>query len=260
MEGLPEASQADFLTVGTAVLVMVVGLILARLAERGAKRGIEALDNWMARQSTADATPASATTFALIRGAVFWLVIVAAVFAALRVLGIGEFGVVFDGIAEFVPRLLIALVIVVAGHLLGLLARELLPTISDAFRRDTIVPRLAHLSVLLLSVLIAIQQLGIDISFITQLVLLLLLVTLGGMSLAFALGARTYVANLIARTDLNRFSVGDRIRIDGMEGVIVHIHGTGLDLSTASGIVSIPAAKFSEVPVLRIAEESDDDT
>jgi small-conductance mechanosensitive channel len=259
MEGLPEAGQADFLTVGTAILVMIVGLLVARLAERGAKRGIDALDNWMARQSTADSAPISATTFALIRGAVFWLVIVAAVFAALRVLGIGEFAAVFDNIANFVPRLLIALVIVAAGHLLGLLARGLLPTLSEAFRSDTVVPRLAHLSVLLLSVLIAIQALGIDISFITQLVLLLLLVTLGGMSLAFALGAQTYVANLIARSDLNRFSVGDRIRIDGMEGVILHIHGTGLELATAAGIVSIPAAKFSEVPVLRLAEESDDD-
>ncbi len=259
MEGYPEASQADILTIVTAVLVLIVGFVVARLAERGAGRGLDALDSWVARVSTTDSSPVSAATFGLFRGAVFWLVIVAAVFAALRVLGIGEFGELFDNVAAAVPRLLIALVIIAAGHLLGLLARGLLPTISEAFQPDTIVPRLAHLSVLLLAVLIAIQQLGIDISFITQLVLLLLLVSLGGMSLAFALGARTYVANLIARSELSRFNIGDRIRIDDLEGVILHIHGTGVELATESGTVSIPATKFSEVPVLRYAEESDDD-
>ena len=260
MDTYPVASQADILTLATAVLILIVGFVFARLAERGASRGLDALDSWMSRHSTAESTPISPATFGLIKGAVFWLVIVAAVFAALRVLGIGEFGTVFDGAAAFVPRMLVALVILAAGHLLGLLARGLLPTLSEAFQPDTIVPRIAHMSVLLLAVLIAIQQLGIDISFITQLVLLLLLVSLGGMSLAFALGARTYVANLIARSDLSRISVGDRIRVDELDGIVLRIHGTGLELSTESGIVSIPAARFSEVPVLRYAEDSDDDT
>ncbi len=255
----PDASQTDVLTVATAVLVLVVGFVVARLAERWTGRGLDALDKWMSRRSTAESAPVSPATFGMIVGAVFWLVIVAAVFTALRVLGIGEFGNLFDGIAAFVPRLLIAVVIIVAGHLLGLLARGLLPTLGDVIQPDTIVPKMAHLGIVLLAMLMAIQQLGIDVSFITQLVLLLLLVTLGGMSLAFALGARTYVANLIARSDLSRFAVGDRIRIDGIEGVIVDIHGTGLELATDSGTVTIPAARFSEVPVLRYAEERDDD-
>ncbi len=77
--------------------------------------------------------------------------------------------------------------------------------------------------------------------------------------LAFALGARQHVANLLARRELSRLAVADRIRVDGIEGEIVDIHATGVDISTEDGVVSIPAARFADTNVLKLTEESRDD-
>ncbi|MFN2349328.1 MAG: hypothetical protein ABR558_07120, partial [Thioalkalivibrio sp.] len=81
--------------------------------------------------------------------------------------------------------------------------------------------------------------------FITQLSLITLASLLGGLSIAFALGARQYVANLVAQPEMTRYASGDRLRIDDDEGVIVEIYRTGLTLETDQGLVSIPAARLA---------------
>ena len=52
-----------------------------------------------------------------------------------------------------------------------------------------------------------------------------------------------HVANLLARRELSRLAIGERIRVDGVEGDIVDIYNTGLDIATEDGITSIPAAR-----------------
>jgi len=249
MSGNPELAGA----LG-AVAVMVVGLVVARLAQRAIRRSLASLDGWLSRYSSSDSgwiTPASVAT---ISGASFWLVVLLAVVVSLRMLGIGEFSVLVEDVTSFVPRLLIAIVIVGAGHLFGLLARALVVRMSDAIEPDSNIPLLIHGAILIVSLLIALQQVGVNITFITQLVLTLVVVFLGGLTLAFALGARIHVSNLLGRNELKRYVVGERIRIDDIEGAIVHIHSTGVDIATAAGVVSVPASRFAEVAVLRMPE------
>jgi hypothetical protein len=239
-----------------ALGVIILGFAAARLAQRGVGRSLGGLDAWLSRYSSSDTAFISPTTVVAIRGVAFWLVILFAVVVALRILGVGEFSFVLEGIVEFIPRLLVAVVVVGMGHLLGVLARGLVARTSDAIEPDALIPRIVHTAILAVAVLIGLQHMDIDISFITQLVLALLVILLGGLTLSFALGARTHVSNLLARTELHRYAIGERIRIDDIEGSIIHIHATGVEISTAAGTVSVPAAKFSSLPVLKLPEEA----
>ena len=76
--------------------------------------------------------------------------------------------------------------------------------------------------------------------------------------LAFALGATRHVANLLAHRELSRISVGERIRVDELEGTVVEIHSTAVDIATKDGIATIPAARFAETSVLRLREDRGD--
>jgi hypothetical protein len=62
----------------------------------------------------------------------------------------------------------------------------------------------------------------------------------------------------VAHRELERFTVGERIRIDGEEGRIVEIHRTGIDIATSEGIASIPAARFASKSVLRLGDKQED--
>ncbi|NNF16405.1 MAG: mechanosensitive ion channel, partial [Gammaproteobacteria bacterium] len=105
------------------------------------------------------------------------------------------------------------------------------------------------------AIVMALQHVGIDITFVTRLLLILVAVVGGGLMLAFAIGARCHVANLLAHRELSRIAVGEYIRIDEVQGKVVEIHNTAVDIATAEGIATIPAARFAEVNVLRLSED-----
>jgi small-conductance mechanosensitive channel len=70
---------------------------------------------------------------------------------------------------------------------------------------------------------------------------------LGAASLAFGLGARTAVGNVIAVHYLRKsYRVGDAVRIGSIEGEIAAITRTAVLLETPDGQVEVPASKFSE--------------
>jgi hypothetical protein len=189
--------------------------------------------------------------------ALFWLLVLLTVFLALRMLGVGGFSSFLEEVVQYVPRVIVALAIVGAGHLLGLLCRGLIVRLGPELTPDSPIPRLVHASIMVVALLMALQHVGIDTSFVTELLLVLLALTAGGMVLAFAFGARAHVANLIGRTELTRYAIGERIRIDGAEGEIVEIHRTGVVIATAEGTVAVPASRFSEMSVVRLEDVAD---
>jgi len=241
-----------------AVLVLVFGVVLARLLSAGFARFAGWLDRLIARYSTTDTYVISPARLGLLRGLVFWLTLAIAVMVALRLVGLGGgLADAMDELLGLVPRFLVGLVIVGAGHLLGIILRGLVSTMT-ATSGTTLAPRLAYAAVLTVAIVMALQHTGIDTTFLTQLLLVFLVVSLGGLTLAFALGARDYVANLIARADLERYQLGQRLKVGEHEGVVVEIRSTGLDLSTDQGIVSIPASTFASSTVVLMANVADD--
>jgi len=83
---------------------------------------------------------------------------------------------------------------------------------------------------------------------------------LGGLSIAFSLGARVYVSNLIGAHYLSReYRAGERVRVGGQEGVILEITPVAVVLETPEGRLTVPARLFSEEATLLLAGKGGDD-
>lgn len=242
-----------------AVLILVLGFFFARLARSLVGHLLAALDRHTARYATRETGIVSPEFIGFTKGLTFWVIFLLALVSALHLLGIDGLSSATSALFALIPKLLIGFAIIGAGHLLGLLLRSLTARLADTIDTDSLGPRLVHGTVLMIAVVLGLQHLGIDITFITQLVLVLLVVVLGGLALAFALGARRHTANLIASTELQRYGTGDRLQIGAYRGTVVSIHRTGLELATEEGVVAIPASRFAEEPVLRLTGEDGDE-
>lgn len=242
-----------------ALAILIVGLVTARLASAVVGSALGALDRRAARIATTETTVLSPRVIRVTRAFFFWLILVLAVSLALRVLGIGGISAGLAAVIDFAPRALVAFSIVIVGHLLGLTASHLISQLDDNITTESIGPRLAHGAILAVAIVMGLQHIDVDISFITRLLLILVGTVSAGLMLAFALGARQHVANLLARRELSRLAIGQRIRVDGIEGNIVDIYDTGLDIATDDGIASVPSARLAEVGVLRKAGTENDD-
>ena len=242
-----------------ALATLVAGVIIARFASMGVGVMLEAMDRRAARLTTTDDALIPPALIRLSKVFIFWLVIAGAVLLALPVLGIGGLPEFLNSALEFMPKLFVAFSIIVAGHLLGLLSRHLVSGLDDHWTVDSTGPRLLHIAILAVAIVMGLQHVNVDISFITRLILILVATSSAGLMLAFSLGARQHVANLLARRELARLAVGDRIRIDDVEGNVVEVYSTGVDIATDEGIASVPAARFAERGLIRLVRTADDE-
>jgi small-conductance mechanosensitive channel len=106
---------------------------------------------------------------------------------------------------------------------------------------------MAQAIIVMASAIVAFDQLGIQVTFLTVLAAIVTGSLLGGAALAFGLGARTAVSNIIASHYLLKiYRVGHHVRVGGFEGRIVDITPTAVVIATADGQAVVPAKEFSE--------------
>ncbi|MDA1077273.1 MAG: mechanosensitive ion channel [Proteobacteria bacterium] len=188
---------------------------------------------------------------------VFWAVAVMALFVALRILGFGKISEWVDTTLDFVPRMLVSAAIVLSGHLVAVAVADLVRRTANT-TIATVGPQIAYAVVMTVSVITALEHAGLNIAFVTNLTLIFVGVALASVALAFAIGARQHVANLLAANELRQYSAGDQIRIGDTQGTVVEINRTAMIVSTEEGLVSIPAADFAASRVTRIIRQTDE--
>jgi small-conductance mechanosensitive channel len=107
--------------------------------------------------------------------------------------------------------------------------------------------QIARVGIVLLAALIAINELGLDITILTMTVTVVLGAVVGGFALAFGLGARTAVSNIVGAHYLRQVArTGQTIRLGDVQGEIVAITATAVVLKHAEGRVIVPAKQFNE--------------
>lgn len=241
-----------------ALLVVLAGWILGRVTSHLVGYGVP----WINRVSVRwGAEPKTLLTPGFAKGLkalAFWGILTISVVFALSLLSGSELTEWLDRLVEFSYQLLITLGILLLGHILGLLVHSLLGGISGLSGAKTL-PRVAYGIVVTIAAVIALKHIGLDLTLITQILLGMIFLFFAGLGLAFALGAKTLVANLVAQGEIQRYKPGDHLLVDGIEGTVQEVHRTGLVLLTELGLANIPAARFAEVTVVERHQESLED-
>lgn len=236
-----------------AVVVLVLGAALALIGRHVAARAAGSVDRVFGRRPDG-MSPVIVRNASLF---VFWTVMILTVVVSLRVLGIDALSNWLDNILDFLPQFFAGLVIIGVGHVVGIALRDVVRRLNQVHEIAMLDPSWAYAAVLGVALITGVQQMGVNVAFVAQLALITFTIVAGAIGLAFALGARQHVANLIARTELAGYSAGERVRIDGIEGVVVEIARTKLVLATDDGLVHVPAARFSTQVATRLAQSDD---
>lgn len=241
-----------------AILVIAIGWVAATLVRLGLRAGILRLNKFWLRWSSRSEPLLTAQFTRFLQLLVYWGILLAAVIFAFSLLGDGRVTGWAEELWTVISRVLVALIIVATGHILGVVARRL---VKDLGRNMGVagLSRAVYAVIIAISLITAVNHLGLDITFITRLALVLITVFFAGLALAFGIGARVLVANLSAQGELQRYRVGDRIRADGFEGTVMEIHRTGVVLATSDGFARIPASKFAETTVIILRNEAEED-
>lgn len=184
---------------------------------------------------------------------VFWAIILFAVLASLGPLGLDSLADTFNQIVLYVPRILVAVLIVLlgtsaAGVVAGLARRGL---VELGVSRTGPFATLARFAVIFVSAVLAANVLGIEATILISIAI----IVLGGVvltaALALGLGLRQLSQNVAAGRYLAEgIEEGDEISVNGVSGIVERIgHAMTTIRATDDEVHLIPNSHFLEHPV-----------
>jgi small-conductance mechanosensitive channel len=179
----------------------------------------------------------------------FWVVILFFLTAATEVLGLRIFTVWLSKVVEYLPTILGSALIILAGVLISGLIRDLVSAgaTSAGMTHGDLLGRVSQGIVLATVLVIGANQIGIDVTLLVIIFGIVAGSMLGAVALAFGLGARSFVSNLISAREVRRmYKVGDTIRIGETEGTISEITQTTLILESDNSRFVVPAKEFND--------------
>lgn len=245
------ANQARLVT---AVVLLAIGLLLAFLLRMLAVRVVGAFERALPGHAlrTSFAGVARERRIADIVGSVVsWAVLLFFLATAANALGLALLSTVVASLSVFVPRVFAAVLIIVAGLVMGHLARTAVAATAAGAGTSfgAGLGQVVRIAIITAAVLIAVAELGVDIALLTAMFSVALAALLGGFALAFGLGARTAISNIIGSHYLRQsFEVGQTVRIGGIEGTIAELSATAVILDAPEGRTIVPAKQFGEMP------------
>jgi Conserved TM helix len=242
----------------TAVAVLVIGWLIARLIRSLVRRALESMDWLFARLAPRSAGRSEALARATSRAistVVFWIVLLVFAASALRILGGSLFERWTENLLAYLPSAIGGIIIIVVGFTGGTLVRHVLEQASVGLGvgQSSLLGRLAQAVIVISCVVIGIDQLGVNVAFLIQLTTVTAAAVFGGIALVFALGTRQHLANLIgAHYARKHYAPGDFVKIGAFQGRIVEIVDGCVFLETDAGDVSVPAHNFSAEAFVKI--------
>ena len=191
----------------------------------------------------------------LVAGILYWIILFIFVTAALNTAGLTGVSAWLERIVDFLPGIVTGGLIILLGYILAGLVRDvtLAAAHSAEFTEAVVISRLAQAITLVTALIIGLEQIGIDVSFLTTMLGISSAALLFGFALAFGLGARTLVSNLIAAHHLRDIlEPGQTIRIRNWEGTVLEVSPTAVILDTEEGRTTIPAKLYQEEAVITL--------
>jgi small-conductance mechanosensitive channel len=246
---LGESLSSWLPAIAGALLLLIVGWLVARLTQAILVRLLRrvGLDKLAERTGIARGLTTigwQRTLSYLLARTTYWLILVFFVLLALGALGLTDVVTsALDSFMAFLPRLVAAMVIFLAGAFIARIAGDAVTavTLQSNVATGRVLGQAIRYSILLVVIILALDELGVQTTILTTLII----ITIGaiglGLALAFGLGNRQLAHGIMAGFHAREeFKPGQQITVGQNSGRLVRIGATKALLDTDDGQVSVP--------------------
>ena len=265
LEGLSQSVLAVLPRLFAALLIALIGWLLAYVVSRGLARLLRAtrFDRVVERlggRQLLEGAGISSKPSVLLGRFVYYVLLLLVIVTAADALGWTAVSTEIGRLLSYVPQLLSALIFFVIGFYIVTFIRNVIrgATSSLGISAGRILSSIVYYLLLLIITLTALEQGGIDTSIITSNMLVIVgSITLAA-AIAYGLASRDVLTNILAGFFTRRsVRVGQTIEVDGQRGRVVAISGLSITLRvSATETLILPSQLLITHPIRVIEEES----
>ena len=241
-----------FLQLIGTVGVLLLGWLVAHTLSLSTRKVIQGLDVLFAKFTRIDGINQEriqGSYSVIISKIVFWIVMIFFLTVAANILGWDVFAGWLDSIVSYLPGLISGLIIILGSFLLSNFAKATISSAADkaGITQSAGMARAVQIVIIFSAIIIGVEQIGLNIGFLSNVIVASIAILLAGAALAFSLGAKNMVANIIGSQYTRKYCrVGDKIKIGDIEGEIIELAQACLVIETGAGQAIIPAKFFHE--------------
>ena len=186
------------------IVILFLGWVIAKLARTAVKRLLVLTQfDRFAQKSGLEAFMSHGNFYITLGGIisqmVYWLVILLFVITGANALGLSEVAVLLQHLASYLPRIIVAILVVIFGTLLARFVNRLVFAwlYSIKFTNALTVSTSAEYGIQILAIFVALEQLGIGMQLIHSLFVIVFGAFFLALAIAFGLGGKDWAAKRI---------------------------------------------------------------
>ncbi len=186
-----------------AFVILMAGFLVARTLERLVDGLLERaqFDREAAKWGVAEAAERSGAgrPAQIVGKLLFWFVMLAVILLASSALGVENIGDLFANLVGYIPSVFAAIIVMVLGIILGEFVRALILASGGGMEGMPLLARTAKSIVVLISVFMALQQVGVAADIVTTAFTLILGAAALAVALAFGIGNTALAGEIVRR-------------------------------------------------------------
>lgn len=244
----------------SALVVLLIGWIIARVVryiiERVGK--LFRFDSIVERTGLASNLSEKRTPTQIAGIFIFWLIFLNFLLTAFDILGLSQAVEPLRALIAFLPQLIVGFILLIIG---ALLARFIADAVEVGVSNMGIefgkaIAGAVRIILLGIVVIIVVQQMGIEAQLLSDVFTYVVVVLLAGMALAFGLGGRSVVRNVLAGFYARELYVlGDTVLVEGEEGTLEGIGTLNSEITLNDERLVVPNTHLTE-KVVRVRTPS----
>ena len=208
-----------------AIVLLIIGILIAMVFRRAAtivlnKLGLDAVCNRLGVTAILARANIKTPLSEILGKLLFWVLILLFLISATDTLGMPQFSEPLHGLVAFLPNLITAAIIFMAGFIASDVVRGIILKTGERLGLDFAKPLagLVYVFLLVLTGTICASTLGIDTTLIRHTVEIALLAGALAIALAMGLGMRPLTQNIIAGVYVrDNFKAGTRVRVKDLD-------------------------------------------
>lgn len=238
----------------SAILIIIVGLIVSKLIQKFVRKtlvtvGADKLGDQLNEIELVDKANIKIKISSIVSSILYYFILLFFMVVATSVLNMAPVSELVLGIFNFIPKLIVALIILIFGILLADALKSVILTACNSLNIPSgkLIANFVFYFLFINILVSALAQTGINTEFLSNNISILI----GGIVLAFAIGyglaTQSTMANFLASFySKNKFNVGDKVTFDGVTGQIIEIDNSSMILKTENSKVIIPLSKMAD--------------
>ncbi len=237
-----------------AIILLIIGFIIAKIVKRIVQKALETVGidkigeklNEIELISKADIEIKFSAVIAKI---LYYVIFLVFIIAATSALNIPEVSNLMTSIIEFLPNLIVAGIILVIGFIFSEMIRTIAYTALASFGIPSarLISSFLFYFMLVNIIVSALSQASINTDFLGQNISILIAGIIFAFSIGYGLASKTVMANFIGSMySNNKINIGDKVKIDGIEGEIINIDKSAMTIFTKNeSKVYVPLSKMT---------------